>query len=450
MADNTVISLVNVSKVFKRYQRPADRLKEILFPGKSNTSEFWALRDINLEISKGETVGIIGRNGAGKSTLLQIIAGTLQPTVGNVDVNGRVAALLELGSGFNPEFTGHQNIFFNGRLLGLTQTEIEDRYDQIAEFADIGDFIHQPVKTYSSGMFVRLAFAVQANIDASIVIIDEALAVGDVFFRQKCYIRLEQLRASGASILLVSHSMPDIEQHCKRAILLDHGMTKFVGNAGDATKHYYLLHQMGSNTKSVETPEQSFPQRVGVTQPQQISNIALTTIPTKAQVTNHQAICVGFALWNKDAQLCNVFRQGDRAIFYYEFDIKESIEIPICGIVIKSDRGVIVHGKNTWQTCDNVLRNLDAGHRLACKQEIVLDLQPGEYSFEIGLASISQELWDKRNKVSHQEMSAKRLRICHIANAGCFSVGLKIHHEVEILTHYGLANLPGKITMYNP
>lgn len=452
MSNNAVISLSNVSKVFKRYQRPVDRLKEIIFPKKSRAEKFWALKDINLEISKGETVGIIGRNGAGKSTLLQIIAGTLQPTTGNVEVNGRVAALLELGSGFNPEFTGHQNIFFNGRILGLSQDEIESRYDQIVEFADIGDFIHQPVKTYSSGMFVRLAFAVQANIDASIVIIDEALAVGDVFFRQKCYARLEKLRSSGASILLVSHSMPDIEQHCKRSILLDRGVTKFIGSSSDATSQYYLLNQSPRKNQVVESQkkvaESSHPESVSLAYANTIPREYLTRVLPEAQVSNNQAICTGFAVLNVDMQPCNTFRQGDKAIFYYEFAIKEFIEVPICGVVIKNDRGLIVHGKNAWQICEQMSNTLEVDSQLICEQEVTLDLQPGEYSFELGLVSVSEELWRQRANISHREMTSKRIRICYIANAGVFAVGLKLLKGVEVLTHHGLANLPGKITMH--
>lgn len=184
------VSLNNISKCFKRYNHPTDRLKEILLPGRIRAAEFWALRDINLEVPKGQTIGIIGRNGSGKSTLLQIIAGTLTPTTGDVRVKGRVSALLELGSGFNSEFTGRQNIFFNGRLLGLSQREIEDRFDEIAGFADIGDFINQPVKTYSSGMFVRLAFAVVVNVSPEVLIVDEALAVGDMVFQHRCMRRM--------------------------------------------------------------------------------------------------------------------------------------------------------------------------------------------------------------------------------------------------------------------
>ncbi len=202
MSEELAISLRGVSKCFKRYDRPVDRLKELLIPGKSRAQEFWALRDIDLDVPKGQTLGIVGRNGSGKSTLLQIIAGTLTPTTGMVQVNGRVSALLELGSGFNPEFTGRQNVFFNGQLLGLTKGEVEERFDEIAGFADIGDFIDQPVKTYSSGMFVRLAFAVAVHVDPEVLIVDEALAVGDGVFVHKCMARIKSFRDEGGTILL--------------------------------------------------------------------------------------------------------------------------------------------------------------------------------------------------------------------------------------------------------
>lgn len=223
MTEGIAISLHNISKVYKRYHQPVDRLKEILLPGKPRAEEFWALQNINLEIPKGEAIGIIGRNGSGKSTLLQIIAGTLTPTTGKVKAYGRMSALLELGSGFNPEFTGRQNVFFNGRLLGLTQEEIESKFDEIAAFADIGNFLDQPVKTYSSGMFVRLAFSVAVNVDPQILIVDEALAVGDVFFQQKCFGKMRQLKATGSNLLFVSHDSSAVYKLCSRAVLLENG-----------------------------------------------------------------------------------------------------------------------------------------------------------------------------------------------------------------------------------
>ncbi|WP_293128474.1 ABC transporter ATP-binding protein [Microcoleus sp. bin38.metabat.b11b12b14.051] len=222
MTEN-VISLKNVSKCFKRYDRPGDRLKEIIYPSKKLADEFWALHDINIDIPQGQTLGIVGRNGSGKSTLLQIIVGTLTPTAGSVEVKGRVSALLELGSGFNPEFTGRQNVFFNAQILGFNQKETAEKFDEIASFADIGDFIDQPVKTYSSGMFVRLAFAVATSVEPDILVVDEALSVGDEAFQRKCFARLQSIQEGGGTILFVSHAATSVVQLCTSAILMDSG-----------------------------------------------------------------------------------------------------------------------------------------------------------------------------------------------------------------------------------
>ena len=233
MSSNDIaIRVRNLSKCYQIYDAPRDRLKQFVLPrlqrmiGKSPKhyfSEFWALKNVSFEIKKGETVGIIGRNGSGKSTLLQMICGTLNPTSGSIETDGRVAALLELGSGFNPEFTGRENVYMNANVLGLSNEEIDSRFADIAAFADIGEFIKQPVKTYSSGMVVRLAFAVAINVDPEILIIDEALSVGDELFQRKCFSRIEAIKSNGATILFVSHSGGTIVELCDRALLIDAG-----------------------------------------------------------------------------------------------------------------------------------------------------------------------------------------------------------------------------------
>ncbi len=222
------ISVQNLSKCFQIYDNPRDRLKQFVLPRmqrepKQYFREFWALKDVSFEIKKGETVGIVGRNGSGKSTLLQLICGTLNPTGGSVQTNGRIAALLELGSGFNPEFTGRENVYMNAAVLGLSKSEVDARFDDIAAFAEIGQFIEQPVKTYSSGMTVRLAFSIAINVDPEILIVDEALSVGDELFQRKCFSRIEAIRANGATILFVSHSGGTIVELCDRAVLIDSG-----------------------------------------------------------------------------------------------------------------------------------------------------------------------------------------------------------------------------------
>ncbi|WLQ17385.1 ABC transporter ATP-binding protein [Hahella aquimaris] len=248
--DNTAIRIRNLSKCYQIYESPRDRLKQFVLPKLKRFSnrppvhyyrDFWALRDVSFEIKRGETVGIVGRNGSGKSTLLQIICGTLSPTEGVVEINGRIAALLELGAGFNPEFTGRENVYLNAAVLGLSQSEVDERFDDIAAFADIGQFIDQPVKTYSSGMVVRLAFAVAINVDPEILVIDEALSVGDELFQRKCFSRIEAIRDSGATILFVSHSGSTVVELCDRAILMDSGERLAVGKPKQIIGNYQKL-----------------------------------------------------------------------------------------------------------------------------------------------------------------------------------------------------------------
>lgn len=223
MFSDSAVICENISKIYQIYKSPSDRLKQFFRGGVQNRKEFVALDDVSIHVKRGTTVGIIGRNGSGKSTLLQIIAGTLSPSSGKVQVSGRVSALLELGAGFNPEFTGRENVFLNASILGISQEEIKDRFDEITDFAEIGDFIDRPVKTYSSGMFVRLAFSVATLTNPEIIIIDEALSVGDEKFQRKCYNHLENLKKKGCTILFVSHSMRTVEQICDYAYLLENG-----------------------------------------------------------------------------------------------------------------------------------------------------------------------------------------------------------------------------------
>ena len=250
MSSNDIaIRVSNLSKCYAIYDNPRDRLKQFVMPRlgcllgrppKSYCREFWALRDVSFEVKKGETVGIIGRNGSGKSTLLQMICGTLTPTNGSIQTNGRVAALLELGSGFNPEFTGRENVYMNAAVLGLTKDEIDARFDEIAAFADIGQFIDQPVKTYSSGMMMRLAFAVIAHVDADILVVDEALAVGDAFFTQKCMRFIRQFQENGGTLLFVSHDLGTVTNICQSAVMLFSGgrQKAVIGSAETLCKLY--------------------------------------------------------------------------------------------------------------------------------------------------------------------------------------------------------------------
>lgn len=239
MSSDVAIAVSNISKYYQVYEKPQDRLKQSLFRGRKRFyKEFKALDNISFEVKKGETVGIIGRNGSGKSTLLQMVCGTLTPTNGEVKVNGRVAALLELGAGFNPEFTGRENVYMNASILGLSTQEIDAKYDDIVAFSDIGKYIDQPVKTYSSGMYVRLAFSVAIHTDPDILIIDEALAVGDINFQAKCMTALSRIQESGSTVLFVSHDINSVKSLCSRGIYLECGLIRMIGSAGDVAERY--------------------------------------------------------------------------------------------------------------------------------------------------------------------------------------------------------------------
>lgn len=451
------ISVRNVSKMYPLYTDPKDRLKQSLwhalpqaFRGQPRRfyREFWALRNISLEVKRGETVGIIGRNGSGKSTLLQIIAGTLAPSSGEVQVNGRVAALLELSSGFNPQFTGRENVYLNGAILGFSREEMNERFDQIAAFADIGEFIDQPVKLYSSGMFVRLAFAVQACVEPDVLIVDEALAVGDIFFRQKCYRRLEALRDQGVSILLVSHSMIDVEQFCQHVLLLEQGNPLFQGGASEAVKRYYLIQQKDH----VKRPAKQRQTVASDKSANPSNNQDETWLPEDAyldiskvdQISNGWAHCTGVAIYNSQGQPCRVFQQGETASFFYEFEVLQDIEVPIGGLTIQNDKGVIIHGKNTLQYETEVPSQVAQGCRLRFRQDITLEIAIGEYSFTAGLAMISRYDYEYRKEYSQADLNTKIIRLCHLPGLGPFTVALQRNGHSPQLTHHGIANLPGK------
>lgn len=242
MHSDVAISVKNLSKTYRIFGHPGDRIKQALTFGRMRFHrEFTALKDVSFEIKKGETVGIIGRNGAGKSTLLQLICGILKATEGAVQVNGRVVALLELGAGFNPEFTGRENVYFQGALMGFTKAQMDERFDDIADFAEIGEFMEQPVRTFSSGMFVRLAFSTAMHLMPEILVVDEALAVGDAGFQKKCFDRIDAVRERGGVVLLVSHSMEQIAHHCDRVILLEGGTVAFSGKPSEAIHRYMGL-----------------------------------------------------------------------------------------------------------------------------------------------------------------------------------------------------------------
>jgi lipopolysaccharide transport system ATP-binding protein len=383
-----VISLNNVSKCFKRYSRPIDRLKEILQPKKSDENAFWALQSLSLNIIKGETLGIIGRNGSGKSTLLQIIAGTLTPTTGEVKVNGRVAALLELGSGFNPEFTGRQNVFFNGRLLGLTKAEIEANFDRIASFADIGDFLDQPVKTYSSGMLVRLAFSVQAHLSPDILIIDEALSVGDIFFQQKCARRLKELRDNGTTLLFVSHDMAIVRNLCTRAIYLKKGKLLAEGET-KAVIREYLQEDLGFDLESSFIHEKNLNEHQLTAAEVNYSELIQNSLVPYKSIESEFVKVIAVNLLSEDGQYSLRYRIGDKAIFQLCLEAKVPLIDVHYTVAIHNrfDQLLFCGGSYTEQ---GDFIQCDANQVVITRLEVALDIEAGNYTFQIYLGKSSK------------------------------------------------------------
>lgn len=465
MKDSLAIKVENLGKTYRIWQNPSDRFFGPLQNGLANVlpisskigqwlrtrtsrnyRDFHALQDISLEVKMGESIGIIGLNGSGKSTLLQILAGTLRPSSGSVRVNGRVAALLELGSGFNPEFTGRENLRLNAAVLGLKRQEIDEQFDAITAFADIGDFIDEPVKTYSSGMFVRLAFAVITHVSADILLIDEALTVGDVFFQQKCYGHLSRLRESGVAIVLVTHGMNDVEQFCSRAYLLHQGRLHATGPSVEVVKRFYLVNQAPAITPIVAEPTRS---SVAAAKSAIISEWpgteAFFDISSIPQVTEGTARCSGVALCNIRGEPCRVFEQGEEADFYYEYELLQPIEKPVVGLVLFNNKQVIVHGKNSMEYGTVLSSGFPAGQRLRFRQRIKLEIAVGHYTFEIGCASISQPNDAMANSLTNFELNERYRRHCHLSGLGPFEVTFRRNGRPVQLLHHGVANLAGEI-----
>ena len=334
-----------VAKQYRIYDRPADRLKETLTRGHWKWHrEFWALRGLSFEIERGTTTGIVGPNGSGKSTLLQIIAGTLQPTLGTVQVNGRVAALLELGAGFNPEFTGLENVFMNGALMGFSRSEIQQRLPQIERFAEIGEFIRQPVKTYSSGMYVRLAFAIAVNSDPEILIVDEALSVGDTIFQHRCVRRIKEMQESGATILFVSHEPTLVRALCSRAIILYRGQPIADGTAVDVLNRYQRLImarelEYENNTAAGETDQDGAKQ----------ANTIVPALQYQYRHGNKAAEVTEVELLNERGQPVEFVDSGETVKIRLRYTFHQDVERPVCGFMIRNRHGINVYGTNTEQ-----------------------------------------------------------------------------------------------------
>lgn len=449
--NEVILSVQSINKSYRLHDKPGERLKDLLLSsfGKRYGKEFNALQDINFDIHRGETFGIIGRNGSGKSTLLQLIAGIIKPTSGQIRVKGKVAALLELGSGFNPEFSGKENVYLNGAILGMSREYMEKHYQEIVEFAGIGDYIEQPVKFYSSGMFVRLAFAVATSVEADILLIDEALAVGDVFFRQKCYARLEQLRQKGTAIILVSHSMGEVQEFCQKTLLLHKGVQLYLGDTVKAVSQYYLINQEITSPQIPEDSNVKTPcKEKEETLEQQFfwpSSNAFLPLSNSAECVGGEKVwCDKFALCDSGGQGRQVFLQGEILHVYYEISAQCDIEIPVGGIVIRNEKNIIVHGKDTMQYNLDIQPINKEKCRIRFHQSFELSIAEGEYTIELGFSNMKNRHYSERGSMKYEEVLSHVDQLLRIINISMFSVRRSKRQGATELEFHGLCDLQSK------
>lgn len=369
------VAVENLTKIYKLYDRNRDRMREALgLTGKKLHREHFALNGVDIKIYQGETVGIIGTNGSGKSTLLKIITGVLNPTGGSVTVNGRISALLELGAGFNMEYSGIENIYLNGTMMGFSKAEIKERMQAILEFADIGNFVNQPVKTYSSGMFVRLAFAVAINIDPEILIVDEALSVGDVFFQSKCYHKFEEFKKMGKTILFVSHDLSSIAKYCDRVILLDRGKKLGEGTARQMIDDYkrVLVGQYEMNEQRAE------------------ETVSAGENPELLEYGTKQAEITEFYITDHQGKRGTAVIKGTEFKIHMCAEFYEDISAPIFAFAFKNIKGTEITGTNTMFE-KSLLEPVKAGAKIEVVFTQKMSLQGGEYLLSLGLTGYEKD-----------------------------------------------------------
>lgn len=446
MSSEIAIRCHGLSKSYGIYASNADRLWKTIVRSKK-TNSFQALKPLDLEIKRGEFFGIIGKNGSGKSTLLQVISGIIPPTSGSVEVHGRIAAMLELGSGFNPDFTGRENVKLNAQILGLSNSEIARTMPEIEKFADIGEFIDRPVMTYSSGMFVRLAFAVQTAINPDILIIDEALAVGDIFFRKKCYDRLNVLKDNGTTVILVTHSSEDIMFYCNRALLLNNGEALFCGDTTQAVNMYYELGQISAEAQEESSQDDYLEADLEGAEHQASLQVkwpvggTFSAVDPARESGDVKAACMRIRLQDASGIVKNVFRQGETMQILVEYKALANLGSPCGGFVIRTDKGVIVHGKHTAQTDSAVPSVVPEGSILRFVHEVKLDISVGEYLVDLGFSSFRPELYKLRNSISSMELEGIAERHSVATGVINFSVASNAGGGYANQPFYGLAGI---------
>ena len=402
------IQATGVEKVYKLYDKPSDRLKEALgLSGKKKYREHYALKGVDMTIYQGETVGIIGTNGSGKSTILKIITGVLNATKGNVEVNGRISALLELGAGFNMEYNGIENVYLNGTMIGFSKKEIDEKLPDILEFADIGEYVNQPVKTYSSGMFVRLAFAVAINIEPEILIVDEALSVGDVFFQAKCYHKFEEFKKQGKTILFVTHDLSSVSKYCDRVILLNKGVKLDEGSPKEMVDLYKQL-LVGQEPVKQKTDGGEDLAKAAVAS---ISHEHFLPNPNTLEYGDKQAEIVDFAIKDDKGMFTNTIEKGSTFQILMKVRFNEQIQEPIMAYTFKNIRGTELTGTNTLFEKAEVPEPAPGG---CCTVTFTqkMDLQGGEYLLSFGCTGYK----DGEFKVFHRLYDACNITVISAKN----------------------------------
>jgi lipopolysaccharide transport system ATP-binding protein len=377
-AGEAVIRVRDAGKCYHVYDKPVDRLKQAFFRWhKRYYREFWACRKVSFEIARGESVGILGRNGAGKSTLLQLIAGTLTPTEGEIEVRGRVAAMLQLGSGFNPDFTGRENVYLGGSILGISRAEMDQRFDEIASFADIGSFIDQPLKTYSSGMAARLAFAVSFSVNPDVLIVDEILAVGDIGFQQKCVGRLRKLRDEGLTLLFVSHSPDAVRSLCNKALVMVGGQATYYGGADQAT-NLYLAHVREASNKDALDATAEFSRPV----------VFRTDVPGQIRYGTGHVQIAGVELRGGDGLPRRAFSFRERVTLEAILEPQIDAEHVSVSFLVRDMTGVDLMGTTTYD--ERITISVRAGKRIRVRFAFDAALRLGNYGVSLAVTRVSR------------------------------------------------------------
>lgn len=386
MDESISISVKNLGKRYKMYRSPIERARELIsFNRVKRHEEFWALRDVSFDVPRGTTFGIVGQNGSGKSTLLQIISGILRPTEGSVQVSGRISALLELGAGFHNEFTGRENVYLQGTLMGITRRQMDNHIPKIEEFADIGNFIDQPVKTYSSGMYVRLAFATAINVDPDILIVDEVLAVGDDMFKRRCYRKIEEFQEQGKTILYVSHSLDSVTSICTNAILLDRGCMVEEGTPKAISNLYskLLVEREEEYLKWISENTNDGPLAYNDGRTRQINNDS----DSEYRYGAGGAELLDVSILNQQGEEVRILKHGEDFTVRIKILFKHSMKDPMVGFRIRTLNGIDIYGTNTLLS-DTPTGNIEAGSEILFEFRQKMRLNPGSFTLTSGVAEV--------------------------------------------------------------